>query len=243
MIIRDKRTDETIDTGNRNPRLSKLARRVYAFSEAIKKLEDVREFDMKMITLTYAPGRQWQKNHVRDYLRAMRREIKSSLLAYAWVAELQKRGAVHYHLYCIVEPGTRISRPDESGQWPHGMSRIERGRSVFYIATYTSKHYQKVGHFPKGLRMYAVWIRKGLLSERDHWIFRLSSYPKWLSDQILEKGDLYLGCVPQRRKEGGWEIEHPRSIPGHRVMVPFFSPYVIMGIPYLSRGSDVHTDD
>ena len=59
MIIRDKRTNEKIDMGDRNPRLSKLARRVYAFSEAIKKLEDVREFDMKMITLTYAPDREW----------------------------------------------------------------------------------------------------------------------------------------------------------------------------------------
>ena len=228
MIIRDKFTDEKIDTGNKNPRLAKLARRVYAFSEGIKKLKESRSFEMKMITLTYAPGHEWQKNHVRDYLQAVRRKIKLDLLAYAWVAELQERGAVHYHLYAIVEPGTHIPTPDESGMWPYGMSRIEKGQSVFYISAYTSKKYQKTGEFPRGLRMYAVYIRKGLLSERDHWEFQLSAYPQWLVDEILAQGDFYLGRVPKRREGGGWKMLHPASIPNHEIWVPFFTPYEIV---------------
>ena len=205
-----------------------MGQRIFAFSEAIEKLKETHTFDMKMITLTYAPGQEWEKNHIRDYLRAVRRNIKDSLLAYVWVAELQERGAVHYHLYAIVQPETLIPTPDSSGMWPYGMSRIETGHSVFYIATYTSKQYQKVGIFPKGLRMYSVWIRQGLLSEYDHWVFKLSAFPMWLVDQILAKGDFYLGNLPKRREGGGWKIKHPASIPGHEVWVPYFTPYEII---------------
>src|SRR3989304_9388508 len=114
MIIKDKFTGEEIDTGNGSPRLSHLRKRIYAFSEALKELDAIMSFDLKMITLTYAPGRDWHKNDIRDFLRGVRRHISDSLLAYAWVAELQKRGAVHYHMYCAVEPGVVIPTPDES---------------------------------------------------------------------------------------------------------------------------------
>ena len=228
MIIFDKLKKEKIDTGNKNPRLSKMAKRIFAFSDGLKKLREIRYFDLKMITLTYAPEYNWEKNHIRDYLRILKRKIESGLLAYAWVAELQKRGAVHYHLYCVVESGLEIPMPDKSGMWPWGMSRIETGRSVFYIASYTSKKYQKTGIFPRGLRMYAVWFKKGLLPEFDHWVFRLSAYPKWLADEILSLGRFYLGNIPRRREGGGWEIEHPNSISGHEIWVPFFSPFEIL---------------
>ena len=190
-----------------------------------------------MITLTYAPQHNWEKRHITGYLQPLQRHLKGSLLAYAWVAELQKRGAVHYHMYCAVEPGTFIPLPDKSDMWPWGMSKIEKGRSVFYISSYTSKKYQKTGEFPKGLRMYAVWVKDGLLSDYDRWIFRLSAYPKWLTDQILEKGELYVGQVPTRREGGGWKIKHPNSIPGHEIWVPFFSPYEIKR--FTSPGSGI----
>ena len=233
--MKDRFTGEEIDTGNKIPRLAHMAKRVYAFSEALEKLGKLIQFDLKMITLTYAPGRDWHTNDVRDFLRGVRRHIGDALLAYAWVAELQQRGAVHYHMYCAIEPGIVVPTPDESGLWPHGMSRIEKGRSVFYISAYTGKKYQKTGIFPYGLRMYSVWIRKGLLSAEDHWLFRLSAYPKWMTDVIIERKKVYMGNLPKRRKEGGWRIKY-RWKDGSEHYDLFFSPYEI--VRFTSPGSE-----
>jgi hypothetical protein len=118
-----------------------------------------------MVTLTYAPKFEWEPNHIRAFMLSMRKLLGDNILAYAWVAELQKRGAIHYHIMFLVpmelEIGEDFPYPDEAGLWPYGFTRVDIARSPFYLVTYLKKEYQKdFSKFPKGIRVFAVYIRK-----------------------------------------------------------------------------------
>lgn len=108
-----------------------------------------------LLTLTYREVEGWGPRHVSDALESIREwlEARGHRLRYVWVAELQERGAVHYHVMLWLPRGVRIPKPDTRGWWPHGSSRIEGARnSVGYIAKYASKC-QTVENFPRGLRL------------------------------------------------------------------------------------------
>jgi hypothetical protein len=225
LIILDKRTGEEIDISNCNRRVRKLQRRIFAWARGIDTLGEKLPFEMKMIRLSYAPPNTWHKNHMSEYMFKLKRKIDE--YGYAWVAELQERGEVHYHLLCCVPFGIEIPWPDRSGMWPWGSSRIENARQVFYIATYTGKEYQKLGVFPKGLRMYSVWIKEGVLDEYDHWIFKLSAYPLWLVEEILSHGLRFIGQLPYR-DEGCWAIKERYSKFENEGVMYFETPYEII---------------
>jgi hypothetical protein len=94
------------------------------------------------ITLTYRDGGDWKRRHISDFLKQLRRWMKAhdAGLLYAWVAETQKRGALHYHMLVWVPRRLRLPRPDASGWWPHGMSNIETARNpVGYMVKYATK--------------------------------------------------------------------------------------------------------
>jgi hypothetical protein len=114
--------------------------------------------------LTYAPEYNWEPNHVREFMLSYKKVLGQNLIAYAWVAELQKRGAVHYHIMLVVPDclsiGDDLPYPDDAGLWSYGFTRIERARTPFYLVTYLGKEYQKdFSRFPKGIRVFAVYIR------------------------------------------------------------------------------------
>jgi len=116
-----------------------------------------------MVTLTYAPEFDWEPNHVRAFMLSMRKLLGKKILAYAWVAELQRRGAIHYHIMFLVpielEIGDDFPYPDQAGLWNYGFTRVEVARSPFYLVTYLGKEYQKdFSKFPKGIRVFAVYI-------------------------------------------------------------------------------------
>lgn len=196
MKIKDKFTGETFNTDNSNSRLVRLTKRVRAFGSALDSLRETHTFDLKMITLTYAPDFIWESNQIKEFMKLLGDYAKDSMLAYGWVAELQLRGAVHYHIYVAVTPGTIILQPDSSGMWPFGMSRVEPGKSPYYLLSYASKKHQKTGDFPKGLRMLHVWLRKGLLPTFERWAFDLSAYPNWLRNQLLVRTNSFVGNLP-----------------------------------------------
>ena len=83
------------------------------------------------------------------------------------------------------------------------MSKIETAKSVYYLCSYLKKKYQKEGEFPKGLRMYSVWISKDAVSMIGLWKMRLSSLPRWLVEKVLEFSD-HTGEKWERCKGGGW---------------------------------------
>jgi len=93
-----------------------------------------------------------------------------------WVIETTKRGVPHYHLLFWVPHGTRIPKPDESGHWPHGMSRIEVARrAVGYIVKYATKGTDH--ELPRGARLFGCG---GDRSARH--LAHRAGLPRWLRE-------------------------------------------------------------
>lgn len=207
VFLKNSETGENLELDKKELRLSRMRKRVFSWASTIADyLPEVghgRNFRKIMITLTYEKIDDWHPNHIRDYIKELRRRLAASLVAYAWCAELQQRGAVHYHIEVIALKGTKIPMPDKSGMWVWGSSRIETAKSVFYIVTYLKKAYQKMGEFPKGLRIFSVWISPGAISSLALWYFRTSSLPNWFRTKILQITEK-IGSKWERAIGGGW---------------------------------------
>lgn len=121
-----------------------------------------------MITLTYQNLGDWRADHISAFLRHARQWMKrrGHAFHYVWTAELQERGAVHYH---VVFWMPRISsgrygflkfpKPDEQGWWPWGSTRIHWARNaVGYLVKYSSKVSDLTSDqkFPKGCRLHGA---------------------------------------------------------------------------------------
>lgn len=192
-------------------RIRKLQKRVHAWAEVLADLIASGRYRMVMITLTYAKVEAWRANHIKEFRMELKRRCGAGLVAYAWVAELQGRGAVHYHMMVLVKRGTKIPKPDKSGMWKHGSSKIETARTVYYICKYTGKQHQKVGAFPKGLRMFAVWVSKELQIELARWAnYRLSALPHWLAKRLKLYFDVTDKLIHARRVGGGGWMDDNR---------------------------------
>lgn len=125
--------------------------------DAWKQAPGFRAGEVIMITLTYQRGEDWQPNDLRaclDRLRKWFAEFGHGTMRYVWVAELQKRGALHYHVCVWVPRGLRLPLVDVRGWWPHGASNTERAkRPVPYLLKYVSKGGKGAARLPDGARM------------------------------------------------------------------------------------------
>lgn len=111
-----------------------------------------------MVTLTYAPDATWHGRHISGFLHNARQWHKrlGKRMHYVWTAEMQERGAVHYHVVFWLPSGYRLPKPDQRGWWPHGSSRIDPARTgVGYIAKYASKGAEGPA-FPRGVRIHGA---------------------------------------------------------------------------------------
>jgi hypothetical protein len=161
-----------------------------------------------MVTLTYAPEHDWQPNHIRTFMLSMRKTLGECLFAYAWVAEMQKRGAIHYHIMFLVpdtlEIGDDFPYPDQTGLWLYGLSRVEIARTPFYLVTYLGKEYQKdFSKFPKGIRVFGVYIRN-LEAKKD---LRFQSLRLYQQEFVNEFGWSELATLTRIRKEINNELQ------------------------------------
>jgi len=112
---------------------------------------------MVMVMLTYRRSIDYKPDNIRQYIKKLKCKLGTKLLTFGWVAELQRRGAVHYHLVILVKSGTNIPAPDTSGMWSHGWSGRYTAKSPYYLVKYTGKEYQKdLSLYPKSCRLYAV---------------------------------------------------------------------------------------
>lgn len=211
LSIINKVTGEVVKTDTHELRLSRMRRRVKAWAEAWSRVYDQNKHRLIMVTLTYKDCDGWRPNHIRDFLVRYRRAIRGELLAYAWVAELQKRGAVHYHLLLVVRRGARIPKPDV--YWHHGLTRIETARTVWYIVKYASKG--DTADYPHGLRLYAVWLSITAVSDLLFFNFRLSVLPGWLREIVQSVGEGW----PVRRPGGGWLYRSDLLLSPYRVVL------------------------
>ncbi|WP_100657322.1 rolling circle replication-associated protein [Alteromonas flava] len=147
-----------------------------------------------MITLTYAKVDGWHPDHISKFMNTVRTWCKRSKIdpRYAWVAELQKRGAVHYHVVMWLPKAFRLPMPDKRGWWKHGSTKIETVRkSVAYLAKYLSK--DDTDSFPKGCRIHGHGgLSESSRNERCWWLM-----PTWVRE-ITSIDD-----KPRRAKGGG----------------------------------------
>lgn len=134
------------------------------------------------VTLTYRPGVDWAVEHIANALQRARVWLKRQCgqkLRYTWVAELQKRGAVHYHL--IIYLPKRLSMPkwDKKGWWPHGMTNTQVSKTgVGYLMKYVSK-LSPFHNFPKGMRLYGI----GGLNPEARAIRSWHNLPEWVKQE------------------------------------------------------------
>ena len=115
-------------------------------------------FSPAMVTLTYAPGQVWRARHVKEFLDRARKwhKRRGVPMRYVWVAEMQERGAVHYHCIFWLPRGLHMPKPDRRGWWPCGSSKIEAARNaVGYVAKYASKGAEGPA-FPRGIRIHGA---------------------------------------------------------------------------------------
>lgn len=200
-----------IDRKDRRPRWWRLRRVVRGYVEAVdaerRSAGDRRRW--AMVTLTYRPGIDYRPYHVSHLIKAMREWHRRRRLPfrYCWVAELQERGAVHYHLLVLVHPRHPLPKPDKCGWWPHGWTRIEWARKACaYITKYATKGVDDAASFPKGLRAFGVGSCPVSLSwhRSPSWLRRITSP----------------GYVIRRERGGWWWVDDERLL--------IQSPYVIV---------------
>ena len=150
-------------------RVKRLKRAVWA-SGHLHKLADKghRPPVCWFVTLTYVGVNDWRSDHMSKAIRLFRSWCKSKGVQcrYTWVAELQRRGAVHYHLLAWLPHGVSMPKWDlptrmthgrvRAPFWPHGMTNTQKALSgVGYLMKYLSK-LGELSVFPKGLRLYGI---------------------------------------------------------------------------------------
>lgn len=184
----------------RRRRCSRMKRALIACADLTQRRLQAEQarFRAGFITLTYRPGCEWQPLHISACVKHFRHWCarRSWKLPYEWKAELQKRGAVHYHLlvWLPIVLGLRALKFDELRWWPHGLSQFQWARKdpVRYIAKYVSKaEHQRM---PKGIRMHS---RGGLDSESRRNI-RYRLLPSYVQAHFNEFADVH------RADGGGW---------------------------------------
>lgn len=182
---------------NQTRRVRRMQQVVRAAAHAAEQVPYGAKPSCIMVTLTYREGVKWEAGHIRQFIQAVKLHLDKGRKAirYQWVLELTKRGRVHYHVLLWLHPLTRLPKPDESGLWLHGMSRIERARrAVGYICKYASKGCGDTDRIPRGARLFGV----GSPSEAEKFACHRAGLPRWLR----ERSSVTTRCV--RIPRAGW---------------------------------------
>ncbi|MCZ2355230.1 MAG: hypothetical protein LC115_08115 [Bacteroidia bacterium] len=222
MKFKNYETGEITEVAPLELRLGRMKKRLSFFQDWKNAVaEMVSDVDTIMVTLTYRGVDDWRPRHVTDFIRKVRRFLGTRMYGYFWVAEMQERGAVHYHVIFIVSKGTKLPKPDEEGYWTYGMTKIEKVKHVYaYLSKYLSKDGQKAD-YPKGIRIFgmAIYILKD-------WV-RMWKLPRWLNERIErlydlaeEKGDK-LQRLALKRLEGLRKVKGGYSVAGCFIASPY----------------------
>lgn len=158
-------------------------------------------WNLKFVTLTYADVKAWRPDHMAKFRKAVWHWCRARKFRcrFVWVAELQKRGAVHYHVVLWIPKGQFLPRIDEAGWWPHGSTNVQTAQSpIGYLVKYASKATPDALHdFPKGARLFGVG---GLTSENREEVRYLRA-PFWVRDALPGMADI-------RKVLGGYVDAH-----------------------------------
>jgi hypothetical protein len=180
-----------------DPRKMRCRRLRRTITEAARLHESHTEWDSRrlgrsayrktFITLTYRHRGEWERRHISRFVRLMRQwfQRRDHACRFVWVAELQKRGALHYHLVVWVPRRLRLPRPDVCGWWPHGSSKIETARNpIGYMVKYATKTTpDALKRLPKGVRLHG----NGGHNPHDRVHLRETLMPSWVHDHRDEQ--------------------------------------------------------
>ena len=159
-------------------RMKRLRRSVTVAAALFGDCLGPRRFKAAMVTLTYRGVDDFSPQHISALLTRMRAWLKRRgyRLCYVWVAELQKRGALHYHVLVWLPRVLTLPKPDKQGWWPHGSTRIEWARNaVGYLCKYISK-FDSAGTFPKGAKLHHSGGHNAFAKPIRRW----HNLPSWL---------------------------------------------------------------
>jgi len=153
------------------------------------------------LTLTYANVDGWSARDIARYLNTAREWARQRKfkLRYTWVAEVQKRGAIHYHVCLWIPRRFRIPTSDKARWWTHGRTHLDVVKSgPSGLMAYLGKYMSKIGPsescaLPVGARMHG----SGGLDREQRREIRYRLAPFWVRDALGTYADI-------RRTVGGW---------------------------------------
>lgn len=173
-------TGEILEVSPLELRLSRLKKRLAFYGDWVQCVDLYHgDLDNIMITLTYAGVDDWRAKHITEFIRKIKRRLGAKMYGYYWVAEMQRRGAVHYHVVVSVEKGVRLPKLDDVGLWVHGMTKIELVRKS--VQSYLGKYLSKGSGvpYPQGIRIFgsSVYILKNGEANKN-------TLPVWLKKKV-----------------------------------------------------------
>lgn len=204
----------------RERRIKSLRRNVWASGKLISNSVPS-GYRCWFVTLTYRGVADWTPRHISEAIRAFRHWCKKRSLKprYVWVAELQQRGAMHYHLAVWLPAGISCPMWDKGGRnyapfWPHGMTNRQLARNA---VAYLMKYMSKVGtyhEYPKHARIHGA----GGLEPDDRQTKSFLNYPTWLK-QIAAVGETCIRAGRRVVRETGEILESPfQLVRRHRAL-------------------------
>jgi hypothetical protein len=204
----NKQTGKYFTVDNHKKSMKQLRSRIFSFAEVTSKTKDVLGNTYILIQLSYADNRAWKSKQITEYLQSVIKLVgRDNVYDYAWVLEIKPVSRkLHYHVALHVKSSVFVPYPDKSGMWKWGSSNLYRGKSSpYYLAKYTSKEAQKyAGEYPLGARKYSTWLNRKHYSESQIAEHRLSAYPSYVVEKILELGVTRYQL--KRGKDGGWVL-------------------------------------
>lgn len=171
-------TDDSVEIDQVQARLKRLRRSVTTAARLFAFGLGTRQFKPAMLTLTYRDVDGFRPGHISALLKHIRQWMKRKghRMRYVWVAELQRRGALHYHVLLWLPRGLTLPKPDKQGWWPHGHTRIEWARNaVGYLCKYVSK-FDGQAALPKGCRLHGSGGHDDFAKPIRRWF----NLPTWL---------------------------------------------------------------
>jgi hypothetical protein len=192
-------TGEVASVTSWESRMRRMKRRIKAWGKASPS-----GIDYIVAHLTYRPGVSWRPLHITEFITVVKKHLRKRLLGYAWVAEMQRRGAVHYHVVLAVQRGEKIPKPDLAGWWPYGSTTVEKKRRPLgYLMDYWRKIRQKRG-YPKGIRIFAVVWFEWAANGDSRFLTALWSLPSWVLSRVDQFVAIVERVLPRRWFDGWW---------------------------------------
>jgi hypothetical protein len=203
-------------------RLGRMRKAVWGAAHFLSHLKGHRAW---FVTLTYREVDQWKPEHLTQCMNRIRDwcALRGVKPAYVWVGELQKRGALHYHVAVWLPKALSLPKPDKAGWWPHGMSqRALAIAPIGYLMKYVSKgdtrevaglaETERQARFPKGARIYGM----GGLETAGRQVVAWLNFPEWAKNawgvgSVRRVGHRMVVNATGEVLESPWRVEH---VPG-----------------------------